>query len=148
MKCSKCGKELTQNDRFCPECGQKVEIPVAKPEEKRIVSSMENSTFLCIISLVCYFGWPILAGIIGVIGAAIPPLEILEGVVGLLPLAGFVLAIVAWAKYPKTTFPKVLVIVYIVLFILLIFLLIIFATACVSIFKEIIETGAILNLWL
>ena len=130
MKCPKCGKELNEGDHFCTECGTKIELP--KPQEKRIVNSMENSTFLCMISIICYFGWPFVAGLIGLIGEALPIINTLQGICGLLPIAGFILAIVAWAKYPKTTFPKVLVIVYAVLFILALILIIIIAAACTA----------------
>ena len=146
MKCPKCGKELTENDNFCPECGEKIIREVAKPEEKRIVQSMENSTFLCMISMICYFGWGIIAAIIGSIGSVFPPLEVLQGLIAFLPLAGLILAIVAWAKYPKATFPKVLTIVYIVLSILAIFIIILLAASCVGIFRELIEAAMIL--WL
>lgn len=158
MKCIKCGKDLNVGDKFCKDCGQKVEevtqqVENVKPteaevvkEEKRIVSGMENDTFLCIISLICYFGGPIITALLGMISSKIPFMAIFNRITSLLPLFGFGLAIYTKVKYPKSTFAKVLLIVYIVLFVISLLLIFIFIVSCIKGLSECSNMGLIFNL--
>jgi uncharacterized membrane protein YvbJ len=44
--CSHCGKELTENTKFCTSCGTKIEIPKEKPLQKTIskTKTIENNS--------------------------------------------------------------------------------------------------------
>ena len=96
MKCSKCGKDINKDDKFCAECGQVVNFIVkenpkddkkkdevkneesnmkdettkevnTEVEEKRIVSGMKNDTFFCVLSIICYVVGPILFRVFGML---------------------------------------------------------------------------------
>ncbi len=164
MKCIKCGKELNEGDKFCRDCGQKVEdvkqseaqnsqsqtqsqvqTQEVVKEEKRIVSSMENDTFLCIISLACYFGGPIITWLLNIISYKIPFMAIFNRITSLLPLFAFGLVIYTKVKYPKSTFAKTLLIIYIVLFAISLILLFVFIVSCIKGLSECSNIGLIFN---
>ena len=145
MKCSKCGHELKENDKFCTECGEVVNKEEVKEEketkkedvktekvqteEKRIISSMGNDTFYCVLSMICFFGGPIISGLIAYLSKGVA--NQLEALIGILPLAGLALCIYAKIKYPQSKFAKVLLIVYIVLIVLAIIAIVVALIACV-----------------
>lgn len=154
MKCSKCGKELSEGDKFCRECGQVVgeepktesitetkgKVEIKKEEVKStpapVTPVKDNSALLCGLSLACFFGGPILLAIIIAIFGEGDYFVIIERMLFLLPLIAYGLCIYARIKYPQSTFAKVLLIVYIVLFVAAIFLLIIFLVACFSLIEN------------
>ena len=151
MFCSKCGAKIKETDKFCPQCGyvtkedETTKVNNTVVEEKRYVQSMQNDTFLCMLSLIFVYGSPIVAAILTGLGRAVQGLAgvfgILTGLLGLCPLAGYVLCIVAKVKYPESKFAKILLIVYIVQFVLGIILVIIFIVACAAMFRDCSGSG-------
>jgi len=106
--------------------------PSAASNQKVKTPEDELATKLCIASLICYFGAPVLSSILSsvsdftssfnsssvddlVSNAMFWPIGL---VLALGPLAGIILMIIARVKAPKNTFGKVLMWVYIALFIL------------------------------
>jgi hypothetical protein len=163
MKCNKCGKELKENDKFCPECGQvvneikeevkeeikKEEVKPQEPviEEKRIVSGMKNDTFFCVLSLIFYIGGPALSKLFLMFKSYSSIFETIANITRLFPLIGFGLVIYAKVKYPKSKFAKTLLIIYIILFAIAIVYIIIVVVACYLILKDCSNSslGFILN---
>ena len=158
MKCSKCGKELNEEQKFCDNCGQKVEEVKEKTEkekeeikeekeviveqvkqEKKIVSFMENDQFFCTLSLILYFGSGIIETLIAALAESIPSMRSLMALVGLCPLAAYALCIYARIKYPNSKFAKILLIVYIVLFVLGILALVLILVLCAAFFREALQ---------
>lgn len=105
----------------------------AMPNQKVKTPEDQLAEKLCIASVICYFGAPILSSILSSITDFTSTISSSTGVddlfsnamlwpiglvLGLGPLAGVILMIVARVKAPKNTFGKVLMWVYIVLFIL------------------------------
>ena len=149
MKCPKCGKEVNKEDKFCNECGEllvtdvtpakKEEVKETKTEEveeKRIISSMGNDTFFCLCSLACYFGGPLLTALFTKLSEYTKLFSLFGRITMLLPLAAYGLAIYAKVKYPKSTFAKVLLIVYIAMFVLAIIGLILIVIACAAMLRD------------
>ncbi len=157
MFCSNCGNKLNKESTFCPNCGTKVE---RKDEEKKTinnesseavsapVTNTNNSSSqsspeltkkvnnLCIISLICYFGVPLILSAFYTASESTNSV-ILGAITSFLSLFSFgsyiaaiVLMIVARVKDPKNTFAKVLMIVYIVLFVIELLALLFFIAAC------------------
>ena len=76
--CSKCGKQLEDNDKFCTECGEQLvknEIPVAYSQTQQVNSTTiypngeteeerKEGNKLGIISLCLYFGAPVVSFIL------------------------------------------------------------------------------------
>ena len=100
------------------------------------------STTLCVISLCLYFGAPVLGGILSSIAgsgdisdANSVFVTIISMLTGSSYIAAWVLAIVACAKY-KSTFGKVLVIVYSVLLALFVIGVILLVVMCYSIMQD------------
>lgn len=154
--CSKCGKQLDDNDKFCTECGEQLvknEIPVAYSQTQQVNSTTiypngeteeerKEGNKLGIISLCLYFGAPvvsfILSLIVGFIAGvtktttySISPLTTLIGSLsGIAGLAAYVVMIVGRIKYPKNTLCKVVMWIYIVLLILCILAFILLIAFC------------------
>lgn len=94
----------------------------AAPQTKEEEDKAANK--LCIISLVCRYGAPILMVFAGILGNLLDAIHIENGdafVENLIAfpllcsgLASWILVIVARVKYKQSTFPKVLLIIYIV----------------------------------
>lgn len=151
MKCPKCGNETNKEDKFCRECGEllkeetKEEVKKEEPkkeevkeetkqenvvEEKRIISSMANDTFYCVLSLILYFGGPTLSRFFATLRDYASVFGFFEKIFVLTPLVAFGLAVYAKVKYPKSLFAKVLLIVYICLFALALLSIIVLLVAC------------------
>ena len=101
-----------------------------------------NATTLCIISLICKFGLPLVTSIIsalaasGDIGGANEPVTAFAAMVsGAGYIAAWVLVIVSRVKY-KDTFSKVLLIIYLVLLALEILAVVLFVVMCFSIISS------------
>lgn len=112
---------------------QVVPAPSATPNQPKVKTPEDElATKLCIASLICYFGAPVISSILSSISdftssfssndvdslvsnAMFLPIGL---VLAFGPLAGIILMIIARVKAPKNTFGKVLMWVYIVLFIL------------------------------
>lgn len=106
--------------------------PTAAPNQKVKTPEDQLAEKLCIASVICYFGAPIISSILSSITDFTSSLsssnadDLLSNVmfwpIGLVlalgPLAGIILMIIARVKAPKNTFGKVLMWVYIALFIL------------------------------
>lgn len=162
MKCKKCGEELRSDAKFCYECGQKVDIetnaqeikeevnnikPVVLNEnkEKRIVSSIKNDTFFCLLSIACYFGGPILQVLFGYLSEISKIFLVFTRVITLLPFIAYALAIYAKVKYPESKFAKILLIVYLVLFILGLIAIVIIIVSCAYMAQDCSSMGIIFN---
>ncbi len=153
MYCKNCGKELGNEDKFCSNCGLENKLD---PDNNKIDTLKDNETTtdknvpigdkpingdnnsisdkedrecntLCIISLICLF---INGGILSIYGTKLSESSSFSNVLGLAPLVGVVLMIVARVKYPKKTFPKVLMWIYIVNIIIFIIFFIMFFVLC------------------
>lgn len=107
--------------------------PTAAPNQKVKTPEDQLAEKLCIASIICYFGTPVISSILGGVTNFTSNISSSTGVndlfsnalllpIGLMlafgPLAGIILMIIARVKSPKNTFGKVLMWVYIVLFIL------------------------------
>lgn len=106
--------------------------PSAAPNQKAKTPEDELATKLCIASLICYFGAPVLSSILSSVSdftssfssSSVDDLasNVMFWPIGLVlalgPLTGIILMIIARVKAPKNTFGKVLMWVYIALFIL------------------------------
>lgn len=152
MKCYKCGNELDDQDIFCTNCGAQRPVEVQSTVPTQVVyqqptqqlpnyqvvvpqtpvhsSDAKNANLLCTISLLLYFLGPLIAGILSIVVSMISEdITFVSATLSLISrIAAFVMAIVARAKYPNSTFAKILLWVYIafILFgILMIILLII-----------------------
>ena len=145
MKCKNCGKELNDEEDYCSSCGLKVEYTIedTKKEEnthpdimQTPVDDQKQANTLCIISMILYFGSGIISAIIAALADKIPHLSSLSGLVGFCPLAGFIICVVARARYPKSKFAKTLLIVYIVLFVLAVVAVILLAVLGFYLFKK------------
>lgn len=161
MKCNFCGQELKEKDKYCPNCGKKVVIENTSTKivldnndpyyEDQYIKGLNNDTTLCIASLICAYGIPIISTILDTLSRLIPPLEsifsFLSGILWIPSLAALPLAIYAKVKYPQSTFAKVLIIVYIVQFILGILAVVILAVTCVNAFSDCGNLGSIFS-WL
>ena len=171
MNCPNCGKELNEDAKFCPDCGSKIDKKTKKKEEKKEVvettpvekqywKGMPNDKFLCIISLICMYGTSIVGALLAWIGRAAPILDgltsILTSLLGLGPIAAWVLVIYAKVHYKESKFAKVLLIIYIVQTVLAIIGIIILILACVSVvdnlgsgcgsfFEELSEIGLLIK---
>ena len=153
MFCTECGKKLTKNNKFCPNCGKEVEVKeaiVETPvvEEKPVVNEDKNNhtaNVLCTISVCLYFGMPFVSFILYCITGGIMSYgddytsalaSFFSSIVGILSslstLAAYVLMIVARVKCPKNTFGKVLMWVYIALFVMGIVTAILLMVTCVG----------------
>lgn len=166
MNCRICGHELKNTDKFCPECGTKIikletktkkkdavivkeKTNKTKNEEKQYVNGINNDTALCIASLICAYGLPIVGKILEWFGHLLYPIRwifgLATGLLWLLSLAALPLAIYARIKYPESTFAKVLIIIYVIQLILgILFVLLIFVT-CGAILES---CGSLGLLWL
>ena len=121
---------------------------------------MDNATFFCVLSLICMYGSGILLAILTIISKNFSSLEfitnILSGIVGLAPIAAWVLVIYARVHYKESTFPKVLLIIYIIqlvisiiFFIFAVLLCIYEFNDCVHSFRNCGDIGALMYLlWL
>lgn len=155
MFCTECGKKLTKNTKFCPNCGKEVEVkeaivetPVVEAKPAVVEQPKDNNhlaNVLCTISVCLYFGMPFVAFIVYCISGGIMSIgddytsvlaSFFSSIVGILSslstLAAYVLMIVARVKCPKNTFGKVLMWVYIALFVMGIVTAIILMVACVG----------------
>ena len=155
MFCTECGKKITKNTKFCPNCGKEVEVKeaiVETPvvEENKIVEKQPKdnnhlANVLCTISVCLYFGMPLVAFIFYCITGGIMSYgndyastiaSFFSSIVGILStcstLAAYVLMIIARVKCPQNTFGKVLMWVYIALFVMGIIMSIVLMVACVG----------------
>ena len=129
MYCKNCGKKLSNNENFCTNCGvEKTNIinsdtTITNEELKED----NNCNILCGISLLLY-----LASDIILLPLLTNNSDNSSGILGISSLVGLVLMIIARVKYPKKTFPKILMWLYIAKIIIAIILLIIVCIACVS----------------
>lgn len=143
--CSKCGSELPEVGNFCIECGEKFrdEVEVQKVNEvnnnavsSEVVSTTtadnideKNSSFLCAVSLILmYLGFPVVLVIANFFPSSFNSFFALLGLIS--PLVAFVLMVIARIKYPKSTFAKILMIVYLIQLALVLFLIISLAYLC------------------
>ncbi len=141
MYCKNCGKELSSEDKFCSNCGLGNKLD---PDNNQTNTLKDNETsanssgtindkedrecnILCIISLICLF---INSGVLSIYGTKLDEANSFSSILGLAPLVGVVLMIVARVKYPKKTFPKVLMWIYIVNIIIFIIFFIMFFVLC------------------
>ena len=127
MYCVKCGKQLNENEKFCPNCGEVNRLLEDNNQQNNVVQPKENdgATLLCILSLIFMYFAP--GVIVAVVENLFPSIEFLGG---LSPLAALVLMIVARVKYPKSTFAKVLMWIYIIQIILAIIGFILLVAFC------------------
>ena len=125
MKCKSCGKEVKKDSTFCSECGTKLKednMKVEKlPDEKRIINSMSNGTFFCLLSLLSLF----LSFFV-----RFAKIAYLSRCYLLFSLTALVLCIYARVKYPRSTFAKVLLVIYIIFIVLIIAFIIFIIVAC------------------
>lgn len=150
MYCSNCGKEIKETDKFCTECGLKVERKENNKVETTVVvgenavkpnqENLEKAKSLCIISLICMYG----LGFVGVLVRDSAPL--LVNILALGPLAAWVLVIVARVKYKESKFAKILLIVYIVQTVLIIIFYAIMLITCFHLLSNCDMPGVIYNL--
>ena len=111
--CLSCGAELIDNSNFCGVCGMELKPKVIQNNQvvsnnpAPAVDSKEesNATLYGIISLLLYFGGPIL-GVLFTFGLPKGVREMLDSLSGLFPLAGIVVMIVGRVKYPTNKFLK------------------------------------------
>jgi hypothetical protein len=130
MFCPNCGNKFEENDMFCTSCGMRkgTHVPALNEGENNqsintppVVNSLteakdnRNAGVLCIISLACFFGMPVISVLLNIL---LKEYYITYELSGLGTIAGIVLMIVARTKYPQNTFAKVVMYIYIVLFIL------------------------------
>ena len=167
MYCINCGRELKDNEKFCPECGLKVETnqketvkaekvtknTKVESEEKQYVKGMKNDTLLCIISLICMYGTGLIAIILTAIGRMVPFIEpittLVQGFLVLGPLAAWILVIYTKVHYKDSRFAKILLIIYIVQLVLAIIAIILIIATCANIHRDCGSIGVIYNLlWL
>ena len=146
MKCSNCGKDLNENEKFCPNCGLKVnnkeeaKVPETSTEEKQIINGMKNDTFFCVLSLICMYG-------LGTISALLNWLTdstfgaMLSGITRLGPLAAWVLVIYAKIKYKNSKFAKILLIIYIIQLVAVIIFGIFIIVSCLKIANDCGNSG-------
>ena len=139
MFCEKCGKEVKKDNRYCWNCGsvldkQKVENAshISTENNQSMQSKQENkiANLLCILSLIFGFG----SGIIEIFFLDLIKNEsivnTINNIIGIFPLIGLVLMIVARVKYPKSIFAKVLMWIYIIVISLCVTAFIVIAMAC------------------
>ena len=162
MKCNFCGQELKEKDKYCPNCGKKVEIIKDNSTkivlnnndpyyEEQYIKGLNNDTTLCIASLICAYAIPIISIVLENLSRLIPPLEnffgYLSGILWIPSLAALPLAIYAKVKYPQSTFAKVLIIVYLLQFILGILAVVILTITCINSLRDCVSLGLIFS-WL
>jgi len=159
MFCSECGKKITKNNKFCPNCGKEQnnvtpeETPVVVEEkvieQKPVAEEDKNNHLantLCTISVCLYFGMPFVSFLLYCITGGVMSYgddytstiaSFFSSIVGILSsfstLAAYVLMIVARVKCPKNTFGKVLMWVYIALFVMGIVTTVVLMVTCVGI---------------
>lgn len=143
--CSKCGSELPETGNFCIECGEKFrdEVEVQKVNEvnnnavsSEVVSTTtadnideKNSSFLCAVSLILmYLSFPVVLVIADFFPSSFNSFFALLGSIS--PLVAFVLMVIARIKYPKSTFAKILMIIYLIQLALVLILIIILVYLC------------------
>lgn len=146
MKCSNCGKDLNENEKFCPNCGLKVnnkeeaKVPEATIEEKQIINGMKNDTFFCVLSLICMYGLGIISALLNwltdsTIGA------MLRGITSLGPIAAWVLVLFARIRYKDSKFAKILLIIYIIQLVVVIIFGIFIIVSCLKIANDCGNSG-------
>ncbi|MBQ8131648.1 MAG: zinc-ribbon domain-containing protein [Bacilli bacterium] len=143
MYCKKCGKLLDQEENFCTYCGTPrstvIQQPInntqpmnnkvqRKPEKEFTQEDKNNANLLCYISLLLTFGSDGILWFANNIASSFG--DNISGIIPLLNLVGFVLAIVARVKYPQSKFAKILLWTYVILFVLGIIAIVLFIAAC------------------
>lgn len=155
MKCKNCGIEITEDCKFCTNCGTPVEeVQNTTPstqtvEDNRIeiqnavnintsVEDDKKANKLCIISLVLKYVPSIIIG--GVYGASVDSSNSIANaltlLLGLGPLAALILMIYVRVKYPKNTFGKVLMWLYIIEIVFSLIALVIIMITCAGILNS------------
>ena len=127
MFCGNCGNRLNDTDLYCPNCGHQNIV-----NNKVIVSNSNDgdsrANTLCVISLILTYFISIPFGILEAISPSLK--HAFDGIIGLGPIVGFILMIIARVKYPNSKFAKVLMWIYIISIIVWIILTILVLIAC------------------
>ena len=132
--CNKCGNPIPEGAKFCTGCGNKLQVTETKTttNNNTPVDPEENkkANKLGIISVILYFGGPVLSYIFYIIMYALTTVSssvyseastilygLLTMVLGVLSIGcrttAYVFMIIMRVKYPNNTFGKVLMWVYI-----------------------------------
>ena len=123
MYCIKCGKEINEESKYCPNCGNQLVSEQILSDDRK-----EKANLLCILSLVVTFASSIPLGILSFLFPILK--SFLSSLYGICPMAGIVLMIIARIKYPESKFAKVLMWMYIFIIILVIIGAILLVIAC------------------
>lgn len=90
MYCTKCGVELRERDRFCPQCGDRTEYGVPEPSFKRLVLDKREKK----IAGVC-------AGFAQYFDVDVTLVRVLWLAIALMTGVGFIAYIAAWIIMPS-----------------------------------------------
>ncbi len=136
MYCTNCGEKMEDGSKFCTNCGAQIESKnettqavkeknvkeetIQKVEEKNINVEDENkkANRLCILSVILFFGAPIIDLILYSLQMAGLDSFFTSTVIELLSLgepASIILMIYVRVKYPKNKFGKIIMWIYIIL---------------------------------
>lgn len=145
MLCPKCKTEIEDYSNFCTNCGSVVENQIEINETKIVETQITNineeenkkANKLCIISLCLKYIPTIITGsFYGITGESNSVINSLINLLGLCPLAAFIIMIIVRVKYPKNKFGKIIMWIYIIELILVIIGVIILLIACGAILRD------------
>ena len=141
MRCIHCDSEISDDAKFCTNCGQSVnkeEIKVTS-NEKQWINGINNDTFLCLASIFCAFACPTIGYGLSMLSILLNNSYIIQSfskLFYLLSQGALPLAIVAKVKYPESKFAKVLLIFYLVSAILAIIAFVILIVSCINLLQD------------
>lgn len=153
MYCGNCGKEILENAKFCQYCGtvqdeKTNQVAISTTQQinnykniDKVEQQVDNhlANILCTISLILYFGGPIVSTLLSMIRYVthynVSPIydgiiSLLMSLSGLSILAAYVLMIIARVKCPTSKYAKIVMWIYIILLALEVIAIIILAIAC------------------
>lgn len=155
MKCKNCGIEITEDCKFCTNCGTPIGETTTQennstPSTQKVeptqtivnnnVNTLEDdkkANKLCIISLVLkYVPSILIGGVYSAVDSSNSIANALTLLLGLGPLAALILMIYVRVKYPKNTFGKVLMWLYIIEIVFSLIAIVIIMITCAGILNS------------